>query len=279
MLDSSDSISSTSYQGNELSSGFPPTFEILGTPIAAITMDQAINLVSSWIVGSRKPRLVTFTNVHMLTEGHSRRDFLSILRETDLNCADGMPLVWVGKHRLEKVSQVCGPDFFEEFFATTATSNIKHFFYGGADGVAGKVVSELRARYSSIQIAGTYTPPFRTLTDEEDEAIVQQINDSGADMVWVCLGCPKQERWMYQHRNRLRASVILAVGQAFDVFAGVKQRAPAEFRTSGLEWLYRAFKDPKRLIGRYLVSNTMFLLLMMAEFLKRRQVLVAHPRI
>ena len=245
------------------------TFDVLGVPVSAITLTSAIALVGSWIGRSERPKLATFTNVHMLTESHLRPEIHTLLKKSDLNCPDGMPLVWIGKLRLRRLTQVCGTEFMEKFCAATAEADFRHFFYGGAEGVALSVISELQVRHRSLKIAGSFSPPFRKLTCEEDEQIVQHINDSGADVIWVSLGCPKQEIWMYEHRDRLRASVILSVGQAFDILAGVKRRVPVNMRSLGLEWLYRAFQEPKRLLCRYVTSNPVFLFLLLMALFKK----------
>jgi N-acetylglucosaminyldiphosphoundecaprenol N-acetyl-beta-D-mannosaminyltransferase len=207
----------------------------------------------------------------MIMEGQRSPEFLSILREMNLNCPDGKPLFWVGKLQFKNLSQVCGPDFMQAFCEETSRTDFQHFFYGGGPGVAEGVVSELKSRHPTLQIAGFYEPPFRPLSPREDIAVVKQINESGADIVWVCLGCPKQELWMYKHRHVLPGKVILAVGQAFDIVAGVKRRAPAPIRAIGLEWLYRLAHEPKRLFGRYAKTNSAFLVFVILDFLNLRK--------
>jgi exopolysaccharide biosynthesis WecB/TagA/CpsF family protein len=145
------------------------------------------------------------------------------------------------------------------FCEATADMNVRHFFYGGSDGVARKTAEMLQKRIPGFQVAGIYSPPFRALSQDEDEKIVQMINVADPDVIWVCLGCPKQELWMHSHKDRLNAKVLLAVGLAFDVIAGVRKRAPRVMRVCGMEWLYRLFQDPRRLWRRYLVYNTWFI--------------------
>jgi N-acetylglucosaminyldiphosphoundecaprenol N-acetyl-beta-D-mannosaminyltransferase len=246
-------------------------FEILNVPIAILNLKESIALVSSWARRGGPPKLVTFTTVHMIMEGHRRPEFLSALREMDLNCPDGKPLSWIGKARSKKISQVSGPDFLEAFSAESLPTGFRHFFYGGGAGVARAVLLELQSRHPELQGAGYFEPPFRQLTPEEDEAVVRQINESGADVVWVCLGCPKQEQWMYDHRHRLHCSVVLAVGQAFDIVAGTKRRAPKLMRTLGLEWLYRLMQEPRRLFIRYASTNIAFLYLVLLDSLSSRK--------
>jgi N-acetylglucosaminyldiphosphoundecaprenol N-acetyl-beta-D-mannosaminyltransferase len=146
--------------------------------------------------------------------------------------------------------------------------NLRHYFYGGTDGVATKAAAELQRKNPGMQIAGAYAPPFRPLTSEEKEDIVRSINAAKPDVVWVCLGCPKQEMWIDEFRNRLDVPVLLAVGLALDVVAGTKGRAPYILRSLGLEWFYRLCQEPRRLWRRYLVYNSIFLYRL---FMKRTQ--------
>lgn len=247
------------------------TFQIFDTPIGLLTMPEAIRTVAQWLKEDHRCRLVTFANVHMLVEARLNPDFGDILRQTDLNCPDGSPLSWIGRAlHGDHVSQVAGPDFMPLFCEETANQGYRHFLYGGAEGVAEKTVRELVSRYPSIQIAGQYTPPFRPMTRHEDEQVCRQINESGADIVWVCLGCPKQEKWILEHRDQLNAKVILAVGQAFDILAGTRLRAPRLFRKLGLEWAYRFIQEPGRLWKRYLVTNVLFITWMFQSLFRSR---------
>jgi N-acetylglucosaminyldiphosphoundecaprenol N-acetyl-beta-D-mannosaminyltransferase len=170
-----------------------------------------------------------------------------------------MPLVWLGRLHGKQVTRVCGPEFMQAFCASASPGGIRHFFYGGRNGLAERLIAKLRLQNPSLQVAGCYAPPFRAISPEEDALIVNRINDSGADIVWVSLGCPKQEIWIHEHRDKLNAPVLIAVGLAFDVIAGDKARAPEILRNCGLEWLYRLMQEPARLGVRYLKSNSVFL--------------------
>jgi N-acetylglucosaminyldiphosphoundecaprenol N-acetyl-beta-D-mannosaminyltransferase len=238
------------------------SFNILGVTIAATTLRKTIGVLTSWLEQGTSTRLVTFANVHMLTEAYWNPSFLSALRQMDMNCPDGMPLVWIGKLKGNSLKRVAGPDFMPAFCSATASKGYRHFFYGGKPGVAEKAIARLRKASPGLQVAGWYCPPFGEMSREEDDRVVQLINDSAADIVWVCLGCPKQEVWGIEHRDRLNARIILSVGLAFDIVAGLKGRAPWLLRASGLEWLYRMLTEPKRLAGRYLLSNSTFLYLL-----------------
>ena len=240
------------------------SFYVFDIPIGSVTMDRALQQVSGWIrEPSRPARLVTFTNVHMAVEAQRSSALNDILQQTDLNCPDGSPIAWIGKKKLgAEVSQVPGPEFMPLFCEQSVAEGYSHYLYGGAPGVAARAATQLELLYPGIKIAGHYSPPFRRLTAEEDAEVCQNINASGADVVWVALGCPKQEAWIFEHRKLLNASVLLAVGQALDILGGATDRAPEFMRRHGLEWAYRLCQDPRRLWKRYFVSNSLFLLWM-----------------
>lgn len=237
-------------------------------PIAAVTLQEAMALMDRWVADPNSRRTVTFTTSHIVVEADSDERFLSIMRGFDLNCPDGAPIAWMAGMRTHRSQPtVSGPDFMPAYCEHGVTLGHRHFIYGGKEGVAEAAAEELRRRYPGIQIAGWYSPPFRPLTEEEDAEVCRLINDSDADLVWICLGCPKQEWWMYNHRPKLEAPVLLAVGQAVDVLAGSVGRAPRLVRKLGMEWFYRLLKEPRRLWKRYLVGNTRFVLKVLKESL------------
>lgn len=248
-------------------------FEVMGVHIAATSLTKTINTLASWLETGCDTRLVTFTNVHMLTEARRNPSFLGFLRQMDMNCPDGMPLVWIGKHKNLPVSRVSGPDFMPAFCNSIADKGYRHFFYGGNVGIAEEVIAALKKTIPDIQIAGWFTPPFGVMKREEDERVIRMINDSRADIVWVCLGCPKQEIWMSERRDRLNASLVLSVGLAFDIVAGRRVRAPMFLRDRGLEWLFRMIMEPRRLVKRYLYSHSIFIWAMARDaFYGRRSI-------
>jgi N-acetylglucosaminyldiphosphoundecaprenol N-acetyl-beta-D-mannosaminyltransferase len=211
---------------------------------------------------------VHFMNVHMLAEAGRDAEFGAIIQCADLNFTDGMPLVWLARraNRGRDISQVCGPDFMPAFCKETARFHFRHFFYGGLPGVAEEVVRALKKTSPELEVVGYHCPPYGDkLSVEEDREICRMINESRADLVWVCLGCPVQERWLHRHRDKLTAPVLLAVGAAFDFTAGRLDRAPPLLRSAGLEWMYRLLKEPHRLWRRYLLSNSRFFYLLMKE--------------
>lgn len=246
-------------------------YSLLGVPVAVVNMSSSIQRVRSWVERRDRGRMVNFCTVHMLVEGVKNPEFTELLQKADMNCPDGMPLVWYGKRKgYGSVQRVCGPEFLPAFCEATADMNLRHYFYGGAEGVSVKAASELQKRFPGMQIAGAYSPPFRDLTPEEEEELVRTINEARPDLIWVCLGCPKQERWIERFRNRLNVPVLLAVGLAVDVAAGNKRRAPVVMSKAGLEWLFRLVQEPKRLWRRYLVYNSIFLYRLLRQELGNR---------
>jgi N-acetylglucosaminyldiphosphoundecaprenol N-acetyl-beta-D-mannosaminyltransferase len=245
------------------------SFEAFEIRISVRSFAESINQVERWASEKTRTRLVTFTNVHMLTEGYRSPTFHMIHGKMDLNCPDGMPLVWLGRLHGKQVTRVCGPEFMLAFCANAAHGSLRHFFYGGKDGIAERLIDKLKIQNPLLQVAGYYAPPFRAISSEEDTLIVNQINDSGADIVWVSLGCPKQEIWIHEHRDKLHAPVLIAVGLAFDIIAGEKTRAPKFLRDVGLEWLYRLMQEPARLGNRYLKSNSLFLYMLFLSVFSR----------
>ena len=172
---------------------------------------------------------------------------------------DGSPLALVQRLRgYKEAEQVAGPDLMPATWKASEDKEISHYFYGSTQETIGALDRNLRAKYPRLKIAGMESPPFRPLTKEEDEAAVKRINDSGAAIVWVGLGAPKQEQWMYEHQNRINA-LMLGVGAGFDFHAGTVKRAPGWMRRHYLEWLYRLWQDPRRLWKRYVGTNGRFI--------------------
>lgn len=229
----------------------PDRTDILGVGVSAINMDMALDTIDQWIT-TRQGHYICVTGVHGVIESQSDDKLRRILNQAGLVTPDGMPLVWVSRLRHQRhVSRVYGPDLMAEVCAQSDSKGHRHFLYGGAAGVPERLAQELRRKIPSIQIVGTYSPPFRSLTPEEDEAIIQEINESEADIVWVGLSTPKQEYWMAAHAGRLNAPVLVGVGAAFDFLAGLKTQAPRWMQRSGLEWLFRLVTEPRRLWRRY----------------------------
>lgn len=248
------------------------TFQILGVRMDAAQIPEVIEQMQEWIRARERCHYVAVTGMHGVTEAQHDPAFKKILNAADMVVPDGMPLVWVGRlrgHQLRR--RVYGPELMLSFCEQTASKGYRHYFYGGALGVAEKLATVLQARFPGLQVSGIYAPPFRPLTQEEDEDVVATINRAAPDIVWVGLSTPKQERWMFEHRARLRAPVLIGVGAAFDINANSKKQAPAWMREHGLEWLFRLLQEPRRLWKRYLIYGSEFLLLEALELLGLRR--------
>ncbi len=230
-----------------------PNFQVLGVRVHAVQMSEAIAQLRAWIRNRDNGRYVAVTGMHGVAESRQDRYFRKILNSADLVVPDGMPLVWLGRwHRYSLRRRVTGSELMATFCRETGPA-FRHFFYGGAPGVADDLAGVLHEEYG-IVVAGTYAPPFRPLTEEEEIEVAARVEESAADVLWVGLSTPKQERWMYEHREKLKVPVMLGVGAAFDMNSGKLQRAPAWMQERGLEWLFRLIAEPQRLWKRYLVT-------------------------
>ena len=240
---------------------------ILGVGVSPINMEMAVNFIFDWIY-KREPHYVCVSNVYTIMESQRDPALKRIHNAAGLVTPDGMPLVWLSRLMgFRRVERVCGPDLLLAICERSTRTGFRHFFYGGAPGVAEKLVVRLRSRFPDLRIAGTYSPPFRPLTQEEDLSIVEHINSSKPDIVWVGTGTPKQDHWMGEHVGRLCAPVLVGVGAAFDFHSGSKKQAPRWMQKSGLEWSFRLMTEPRRLWRRYLVNNPLFLWLIFLQAL------------
>jgi N-acetylglucosaminyldiphosphoundecaprenol N-acetyl-beta-D-mannosaminyltransferase len=264
-----DPVPSTEVVESSSATQEPQSFPVLGVRVHAVQIPDAVALFQDWISERGSTRYVAVTGMHGVTEAQHDAGFKEILNAADLVVSDGMPLVWLGRRKgFPMARRVYGPELMTTFCAE-ASRTYKHFLYGGSPEVVERLAEVLRERYQ-LRIVGVHSPPFRPLTSEESIEITRLINDSRADVVWVGLSTPKQERWMYEHRHLLRAPLAVGVGAAFDLVAGVKKMAPRWMQERGLEWLYRLVQEPRRLWRRYLVGGTKFLTFLALERLKLR---------
>jgi N-acetylglucosaminyldiphosphoundecaprenol N-acetyl-beta-D-mannosaminyltransferase len=249
----------------------PTRTNILGVGISAVDMRRAVDTIHTWIA-QRAPHYVCIFTVHSVMECQRNERLRAIANRSGMTTPDGMPLVWLSRLRGHRdVSRVYGPDLMLALCEESIEKGYRHFFYGGAEGVAVELAARLTERYPGLQVAGTYSPPFRPLTEDEDQQVVDLINRSGADIVWVGLGTPKQDFWVADHVGRLEAPVLLAVGAAFDFHSGRKRQAPRWMQRAGLEWLFRLLTEPRRLWYRYLVLNPLFIALVTLQLLGLRR--------
>lgn len=232
---------------------------VLTAPIDALTWDSALARISNW-AAKRESRYVCICNVHSVVTTGQDNDFGRVVAEADMATPDGAPVAWMLKHLgFPNQQRINGPDLMWKYCELAASRGEAIFLYGGMPATLALLQARLLVEFPGLKIAGTYSPPFRALTAEEDNAAVEMMNASGAGTVWVSLGCPKQEKWMAAHRGRINA-VMIGVGAAFDYHAGTISRAPAWMQNAGLEWLHRLASEPGRLWKRYLVTNTLFIL-------------------
>jgi N-acetylglucosaminyldiphosphoundecaprenol N-acetyl-beta-D-mannosaminyltransferase len=227
-----------------------PNVAVVESPVTALPFASQIQVMLSW-AKERTSKFVCVANTHMIVEAHQSPQFKNVLHLADLVTPDGMPLVWMMKLLgIHNQDRVAGMDIFQALCTEASSQNLSVFFVGSQDSILNKIKMRLAEEFPNLRIAGMQSLPFRPLTREDNEAILQQIKMSGASLVFVSLGCPKQELWMAQHRGRLPA-VMIGLGGVFPVYAGIQKRAPQWARDSGLEWLYRLSQEPKRLWKRY----------------------------
>jgi N-acetylglucosaminyldiphosphoundecaprenol N-acetyl-beta-D-mannosaminyltransferase len=250
-----------------------PACKVLGVSISAVNLPLAVSTIDRWIA-ERTPNYVCVTGVHGVMESQNDPKLKAIHNAAGMVTPDGMPMVWMNRMAGNAhVTRVYGPDLMLDVCAASAARGelgAKHFFYGGAQGVAELLRTRLIERFPALQVVGTYCPPFRPLTAEEDQKLIEQIDASGADIVWVGLSTPKQEYWMASHLRRLKAPVLIGVGAAFDFHAGLKKQAPKWMQRSGMEWFFRLVTEPRRLWKRYLRNNPLFVYYLLLEKLKLR---------
>ncbi len=259
-------------EGVAIASAARPGFRVLGVRVDAVQIPDVVAQMEGWISQRGGSHFIVVTNVHVLMESRHNSSFKGVLDAADLCVPDGMPLIWVGRSRGYPLkSRVYGPDLLLDFCRETNAKGYRHFFYGGAPGVPEALAAKLKRQFPMLEVVGTYSPPFGPLTQEENARMVAMINYKAVDVLWVGLGCPKQELWMHQHRELLRAPVLVGVGQAFDIHAGRTRQAPTWMREHGLEWLFRLTAEPRRLWRRYLIYNSEFVIFELLEFLGLRK--------
>jgi N-acetylglucosaminyldiphosphoundecaprenol N-acetyl-beta-D-mannosaminyltransferase len=249
-----------------------PQADVLGIRVSAINMSEALQTIAEWING-REQQYVCVTGVHGVMESQRDEQLKQIHNQAGLVTPDGMPLVWLSRLKgFPRVERVYGPDLMLAACRQSLAKRYRHYFYGGDKGVSEKLVTRLTQQFPWLQVAGSWSPPFRPLTPDEDEEIIKKINATEPDIVWVGLSTPKQEYWMFQHLGRLTAPVMIGVGAAFDFHAGVKKQAPRWMQRNGLEWSFRLLTEPSRLWRRYLRNNPQFLWMILLDALSKKSI-------
>ncbi|WP_213803456.1 WecB/TagA/CpsF family glycosyltransferase [Granulicella sp. dw_53] len=232
---------------------------ILGLNIATTNYEVLVAQSLIW-AQRRESRAVLFANVHMVMEAYDNPGFRAALNRADLNCPDGMPLVWALRSMgIQEASRVYGPDSTLALLDAAEREGVRVGFYGGRTEVLGLLIAEVQKRHPRLQIAYAASPPFRALTSDEKEIVRSELVGSGVQFLFVGLGCPKQERWVMEHVGTV-PMVMFGVGAAFDFVAGTTPQAPRWMMRSGLEWAFRLRCEPKRLMVRYLKHNPRYIL-------------------
>lgn len=237
-----------------------PEFRVCGIKVNAIQIPQAMEVIRNWTVDG-KFHYISSTNLNNLAIALEDPGYARVMEAAGLSLPDGVPLLWYGRRKGFDLPRRCGIEELMEaiFESSSHGSAYSHFFYGNTPDVLHRLRLNLLERYPALKIAGMHSPPFRELSPEEDAADVDMINNSGADFVWVSLGCPKQEAWLYERRDRLTVVAGGGSGAVFNFLSGQAIRAPSWVRYAGLEWLLRLLSEPRRLFSRYCVRYPVFI--------------------
>lgn len=236
-----------------------PTEQIFGIPYVASSLQEASETWVRLAQETSVPLLMAHSDVHVLTRMLHEPEYGDGLKKFDFICPDGMPIVWLLRRKKAPANRLYGPDVMEWMWNKGRDAGVRHFLLGGSEEACALLQQRLGERFPGVEVVGHYCPPMGQWPEGTNEAMVEAIRHSGANCVWVGLGCPKQERWLYTHKELLPAGLYFAVGAAFNFHAGLVKQAPAWIRAHGLEWMYRLCSEPRRLFRRYLVHNSRFL--------------------
>ncbi|HEU5395754.1 MAG TPA: WecB/TagA/CpsF family glycosyltransferase [Verrucomicrobiae bacterium] len=238
---------------------------VLGVGLSVLNLASAREEIAA-AVRARRKGYICVTGVHGVMEAQADAEFRRILNGAFLCTPDGMPMVWVGRIRgRPEMGRVYGPDLMLEICAWSEQSGCRHFFYGGAPGVAETLAAKLKARYPRLEVVGNFTPPFRALDAGEMTELQEKIRLARPDIIWVGLSTPKQEKFMAEFLPKLETTLMIGVGAAFDFHSGRVRQAPRWMQRSGLEWFYRLCTEPRRLARRYLTNNPVFTVKILAQ--------------
>ena len=250
--------------------------EILGIPIAMLDYERAMQVMDE-MVETRYRGWVCAAAVHSVMVAQDDPLMKRALTEAVITVPDGMPIVWAANTLGEHLpNRVYGPELMRRYCNRSVERGHRVWLYGGRDqGALVQLALNLRRKHPGIRIVGGYSPPFRSLTPEEDDAIAKQINDAQPDVLWVGIGVPKQEKWMVRMRSRVEVPVMCAVGAAFDFHAGRVSQAPRWMQERGLEWTYRIAQEPRRLLPRYVYTNPRFMFELTRQYARERALAAA----
>lgn len=244
----------------------PHSISILGMRVDMIQIPETIELMEDWIVHKSHGHDIVVSNANDAVICKKNFMVQEAINSSSLSVPDGISLIILARwHKFPLKKRVYGPDLMDEFLKKAQKTEYTNFFYGATDLVLEKLVSNLKERFPSLKIAGSYAPPFRELTQAEEESNIEIINKACPDVLWVGLGCPKQQLWMHRNKNKLKVPVMVGVGAAFDFFAKTKPQAPHWVRDNGFEWLFRLITEPRRLWKRYLINGSLFFFYCLGE--------------
>jgi N-acetylglucosaminyldiphosphoundecaprenol N-acetyl-beta-D-mannosaminyltransferase len=249
----------------------PATESLLGVPVALTDYERTLDWIDA-AVAARSREYICVAAVHTVMAVQEDEQLRDAVLGASFTVPDGQPLVWALRALGHDMgARVYGPTLMDEACARAARTGLKMYLYGGRNqGALAQLTRTLRLRYPGLKIVGGYAPPFRPLTEAEERHVAHDINRSGADVVWVGIGVPKQEKWMARMRPRLDAPVLIGVGAAFDFHAGLVPQAPAALQRLGLEWLFRMLQEPRRLWKRYARYNPLFVFGFARQYLRHR---------
>ncbi|MBA4055550.1 MAG: glycosyltransferase, partial [Marivirga sp.] len=238
-------------------------------PVSIGSYQQFIDQIF-YISEHRTSSYVCFANVHMVIEGYNDPAFNSVVEKADIVAPDGSPVALFLRY-FRKINQVrvAGLDVFPDLLKEAEARKKAVYFYGTTDDILAKIEEKAKRQYPDLNICGLYSPPFRVLSDEEKDGVIKQINDAKPDLIFVALGCPKQENWMAHHKGKINGC-MLGLGHAFKVYAEISKRSPKWMQKMSLEWAYRLYQEPGRLWKRYFYTNSLFLILMLKYGVLRR---------
>lgn len=252
-----------------------PHADVLGVHLSAVNMEVAIDLAERWIANG-KSGYICMTGVHGVMEAQSNPHLRNVLNNAFINAPDGMPMSWIGwLQGHSQMNRVYGPDFMANLCQRSVCKRYRHYLYGGQPGVAQALKDALQRRFSGLQVVRARTPPFRSLTPEEEVELVKDVRNAKPDILWVGLGTPKQECFMANYVDRLCVPLLVGVGAAFDFHTGRIVESPAWMKRAGLQWLHRLTQDPRRLWRRYLLNNPAFIWQIFLQYLGLRN---HHPK-
>lgn len=247
---------------------YVPIKKVINSNIATLSFQQAIDHIF-YLAEHQASSYVCFSNVHMIIEAFGDVQFQQVLNESDLALPDGLPLTkYLSIFEGTSQERIAGPDTMPKVMERAAQEGKSVYFYGGSRFMLYLIVERVKRELPQLKVVGAYAPPFRELTPEEDTQIIEEINTADPDFVFVCLGCPKQEKWMYAHKGKIQAC-MLGVGQAFSIYAQLEERAPLWIQRAYLEWAYRLYREPRRLARRYFYTNAVFLYLVSRLYFRK----------